>query len=82
MWTDGGLWINFGWMNANWKSEAFRDRLREALTDRLGWNIDPEKGYPPIRKSDWLPQAHDLLNLVVELASEIQRREEERRDAL
>lgn len=75
VWSDGMLSLNFGWLNASERAEAFRDALKDAVVDRLGWSMPSDYSGKfvnlPILK--WLSQTGAFLGIVDEIVARFRK---------
>ncbi len=70
--TSGNLGIGFGWFSDDPKREAFRDRLRELVSENLGLGIPDgwEDKWPTYPASDWCPKVDAVIQTCEQLRSE------------
>jgi len=74
VWSNGSMQLNFGWLNGNESAEAFRDKFKELVSQRLGFDIPEnyESKSPPSYSAEvWVNHVDNIIQVLQELLSDI-----------
>ena len=69
VWSHGGMQWNFGWLNGSQAAEEFRDRFKEMLSNRLGFDVpeDYASKYINCPLGNWAPRIDAFVEAFGEL---------------
>ena len=72
--SNGRMDIYFANLKGNNLAESFRDRLKDLVVSKLGWNVpnDYQNRYPTYQISEWENQVDVVIQIFRELLSEFQ----------
>lgn len=74
VYSNGELYLNFGWLNENPREESLRERFKELVSDRTALRVPDtyRKRNIPVPRRDWVPKSSALLKVLEQLVAEFQ----------
>jgi len=75
VWSDGGLTLNFAWLNGSEEAERFRDAFGGMVESEMGWGLPSEyvTRWVNLPRSEWIPKARGFAEAVVALVDRFRR---------
>jgi len=72
LYSNGELYLNFGWLNENPREEEVRERFKELVSDRVGFRVPDNylRRHVVIPLREWVPKTGSFLQMLEQLVTE------------